>query len=163
LTAFLYFWRVETSEVLEAWSLSLRIRHRRLQTTIYLDRATAGAARLGISGAVMLVIAYGLAISPGHYPPTVDAGRLTGGTHMAAALGMGFLWGAATALLLDLAVTYRKRLLAVLLVALYFSGLAAFHYRVQGDFVDSWRMQLAFWRSVAKECPDLMDGEVMLY
>ena len=47
--------------------------------------ATGGiTVRLGACGAVMFVMAYGLAISRDHSPPIVDAGRLSGGTHIAA-------------------------------------------------------------------------------
>jgi hypothetical protein len=163
LTATLYFSRISTSDTLETWPLSLKLGRYRLQLTIGVDEATATALQLGVCGVVMLIMAYGLAISSDTYPPVIEAGRLSGCTHMAAATGFGLLLGAVSALLLDFAAIRRMKLWAALIIACYFSGLVGFHCLVQRDFVASWHIQQAFWRSVVKECPDLTDGTVLIY
>jgi hypothetical protein len=161
-TVALYLMRVHPSDKLKVWPLSVTSKWFELHANLSIDYATAAALRLGACGLFMIVIAYGLAISKDYYPPVVEAGRLTG-THLSAAVGAGLLCGAISAILLDLAVSHRKKVWAALALACYFSGLAGFHYLVQEDFRKSWAIQRVFWASVKKQCPDLTDGTVLIY
>jgi hypothetical protein len=68
-----------------------------------------------------------------------------------------------SALLFNLGASRRKKFLAVLIVACYFSGLTGFHYLVQEDFVKAWTLERSFWKAVSQQCPDVTDGTVLIY
>lgn len=163
LSGALYLLKTHISDTLDTWPLSFNIGRYSLHISASADPATAAAVRLGACGAAMLIMAYGLAISSDTYPPLIDAGRLSGCTHMAAATGFGLLVGMAASLLLDLAAEYRLQFWAAVLLACYCSGLGSFQYLVQRDFIKSWHIQQTFWRSVVKACPDLSNGTVIIY
>jgi hypothetical protein len=162
LTVILLFAGMRSSDTLEIWPLSLTTRRFRFQATLTIDEASAEALRVGGCGLVMLILAYGLAISAYYYPPNIEAGRLTF-THLSAAVGSALLVGALASMFIDISQCHGKRIWAVLALACYFAGLVGFHYRVQQDFRRSWGMQRAFWKSVLRECPDLRDGTIIIY
>lgn len=161
-TVALYLMRASLSDKVEIWPVSLNSRWFRLKVSLSVDESTATALRLGACGCVMLVIGYALAITSGWYPPEVEDGRLTG-SHLAASFGASLLFGATSAILLDLAASHRKKFWAALVLGFYFAGLAGFHHLVQDDFRKSWTIQRAFWAAVNKQCPDLTDGTVLIY
>jgi hypothetical protein len=162
LSIALFFQKMYSSDRLETWPFSRRIGRFRFQMTVTIDESSAGALRVSACGLVMLVLAYGLAISRFYYPPNIEAGRLTG-MHLSASVGAALLFGALSSLLFDVSQSHRKRILAVLALSCYLSGLAGFHYRVQQDFRRAWNIERAFWNSVLRECPDLTDGTIILY
>lgn len=163
LSAALYFLlRTRRSDRPAPPQVSFPVRWIRSRVWLTLDEPLAGALRTGGAGAVMLVFAYGLAISRWYYPPVVEAGRLTF-THLAAAVGSGLLCGALSSLLFRVGEKYHKRVWAVAALASYFAVLAGFHYRVQRDFRKSWEVQRHFWYSVLVKCPDITDGTLILY
>jgi len=162
LTLVLYFLKVGRSDKLVVCPLSFTNRWFQFQGKLTVDEASAAAFRLAFCGVVMLVMAYGLAISEYYYPPVIEAGRLTG-THLAAAVGFALLCGAISALVLDLGISLGIRFGAVLALACYFSGLTGFHYLVQQDFRKSWAIQRSFWTSVLERCPDLANGTILIY
>jgi hypothetical protein len=162
LSIVLFFQKMYSSEILEKWPFSCRFGRFRFRTTLTIDESSAEALRVGICGLVMLVLGYGLAISRFYYPPNIEAGRLTG-MHLSAAVGAALLFGALSSILIDIGQNHRKRILVVLVLSCYLSGLVGFHYRVQQDFRKAWNIERAFWRSVLRECPDLTDGTIIIY
>jgi hypothetical protein len=162
LTMVLYFVRTSSSDTLEIWPFSLTIQRFQFRASLTIDETSAEALRVGACGFVMLILAYGLAISTFYYPPNIEAGRLTM-THLSAAVGSALLFGALASMFMDVSQCHHKRIWAVLVLACYFSGLAGFHYRVQQDFRRAWRIQRTFWNSVLRECPDLREGTIIIY
>jgi hypothetical protein len=163
LTVALCLLKFRSSGVVRACPASVDFFRRRLEIVVTADERTSAALQAGSCGLAMLVMAYGLAISSDTYPPIVDAGRLSGCTHMGAAAGFGLFVGALVSLVLDLSSNRLVRAAMAVVVACYFGVLGSFHYLVQKDFTSSWNLQRTFWRSVVKECPDITDGTVLIF
>jgi hypothetical protein len=162
LTIVLYFAGMRSSNTMERWPIVMNAGRYQLRAALAIDQTSAAALETGASGAVMVILAYGLAISAYYYPPTVEAGRLTS-THLSAAVGSALVFGALASLLIDLAQQHRKKILAAIILSCYLSGLVGFHYRVQQDFRKAWHMQRIFWKSVLRKCPDLKEGTLIIY
>jgi hypothetical protein len=114
--------------------------------------------KLSILGISLLFLAYPLTF-------TVSATMISGRdsrVHTAAVVGASILWGILCYLIVYLAHTYRKKNLATLLLATYFSLLVGFGIIVQQQNKLSWQYQQAFWVDVMKLAPDLNDGQVIL-
>ena len=116
------------------------------------------AAKLGLSGLLMLVLAYPLTFTIRAY---AISGRDTR-VHFAAIVGASILWGVFAWLLLGLGEALRKRGLAVGLLAAVLGGLAGFGFVIQRDYALSWELQRSFWTRIVALCPDLDDGTVIL-
>jgi hypothetical protein len=111
---------------------------------------------LGAAGAVMLVLAYGLAFT--HFPPNAVVGRGTS-VHLGATIGAATLFAAAV----WLAMHYiQPRFLAPLLAA-YLALAIGYQITIARDFVRAWRIEREFWQQVAACCTDLQDGTVLVY
>jgi hypothetical protein len=114
--------------------------------------------RLVIAGALMLVLAYPLAL-------TVPAAAIDGResrVHAMAGIGTAIL---ATGLLAVPATPSgtRNRLKGRrALVAAWLTLLMGFSLSVQRDYVTAWRSQQAFWSEVLRLCPDIGENTVIL-
>jgi hypothetical protein len=114
--------------------------------------------RLGLSGLVMLLLAYPLTFTTRAY---AISGRDTR-VHLAAVLGASIVWGAFCWFLLAFAEQRRRRWLAALPIALLSGFLVGFGFLVQKDYARSWSLQRSFWADVLRLSPDLGDGTVIL-
>jgi hypothetical protein len=114
--------------------------------------------RLGISGLLMLVLAYPLTFTIRAY---AISGRDTR-VHFAAVLGASVVWGCFCWFLLAFAEAQRRRWLAALPIAALLGFLVGFGFLVQKDYARSWSLQRAFWTDVLRLSPDLEEGTVIL-
>ena len=154
--------KVVRSDELRTWPVSIRIHRLKVQADIVIDKCSAHTLQFAVCGMFMLVLAYGLAITRWYFPPVIDAGRLTF-VHLAAAVGSGVLFGSLSSMLLDIGDTLHKKIFAGLVIAIWLSGLAGFHFIVQQDFESSWKSQRTFWKNVVDKSPDISDGTIILY
>ncbi|HWC00535.1 MAG TPA: hypothetical protein VG672_27705, partial [Bryobacteraceae bacterium] len=113
-------------------------------------------------GLVMLICAYGLAITPPYYPPVHLAGRITG-LHIAASAGCGCLAASIAAFLFSLARRPLPRMALTAALAAYLAVLAGFQHRVQLDYITAWKYQREFWKQVVRLCPDLDEGTLIIH
>jgi hypothetical protein len=108
-------------------------------------------------GALMWGLGYVLSFT--HFPPTAIAGRQTS-VHFAGALGAALTM---TGLMGWLQSRLPQRpALVRLTLAVYLATLVGFGYRIQQDYVTSWRLQRDFWQQVTRLVPDLDDGTFVL-
>jgi hypothetical protein len=114
--------------------------------------------RLGVSGLLMLVLAYPLTFTIRAY---AISGRDTR-VHFAAVLGAAVVWGCFCWFLLSFAEAQRRRWVGALPLAVLFGFLVGFGFLVQKDYARSWSLQRAFWTDVLRLSPDLEEGTVIL-
>ena len=147
-------WDVETlvAAALGLAGFAIVLGRTRLYPTVGQQRF---ALQVAAAGAVMLVIAYGLAFT--HFPPNALVGRGTS-VHLGATIGMSVLAAGVAWLLLSL----RPRVAAAIISA-YFALAVGYYVTIERDFIHSWQLQRAFWRQVAACCSDMQDGTVLLY
>jgi hypothetical protein len=112
-------------------------------------------------GLAMFLTAYTFAISPEHYPPTAEFGRMTS-VHLAASVGASLLFAAVCRWALDVAGRVRLGAPAAVLVAGYFAVLVGFAFVVQRGFVAAHEAQRNYWTKVVRLCPDLEEGTTVL-
>jgi hypothetical protein len=108
-------------------------------------------------GTLMLVASYGLAFT--HFPPTAMEGRLTS-VHLAASVAMAILGGGLFSLILKRNAVLR--LSSSLILGVYFALLLRFGLFVQGNYVQVWHQQQAFWSQLVALSPDLDAKTVVL-
>jgi hypothetical protein len=114
--------------------------------------------RVALAGAAMIVVAY-----PGllNRDPAVLEGRMSS-VHIAAGPG----WALFAAAALGLALTALPRPGRAVLwgaLAVHLGLLAAYHVTVQRDYVRVWAEQRRFWDDLARLCPDMDEGTVILF
>ncbi|MEW6566783.1 MAG: hypothetical protein AB1449_01165 [Chloroflexota bacterium] len=114
--------------------------------------------RLAVAGLTMLALSYPLAYI---IPAYTLRGRNTR-VHFAGVVGASILiaclWG-----YLRLRASGRARVRAAnSVLAMLLAFLVAHGFLVQGDYALSWRLQRQFWTQVARLCPDVADGTVVL-
>ena len=113
---------------------------------------------LGLSGLVMLVMAYPLTFTVRAY---AVSGRDTR-VHAAGVIGAAFLLGAAMLLVLWIADSYRRKRWAVFLLTAWLGLMAAYGFVIQRDYRLAWTYQQEFWRELVELVPDVEDGTVIL-
>lgn len=112
-------------------------------------------------GLAMFLTAYAFAISPEHYPPTAQFGRMTS-VHLAATIGASLLFATLCQFAIQLAGRVHLRVPAALLISGYFAVLVGFAFVVQHGFVVAHDAQRNYWTKVVRLCPDLEDGTTVL-
>jgi len=114
--------------------------------------------RLGITGIVMLILAYPLTF-------TVRAFAISGRdtrVHFGAVIGAALLWGSIWYAALFLAERYRKKKAVAFTLAGVCSLLLGFGLVVQWDYQRAWALQQELWTDIVKFVPDLNDNTVIL-
>jgi hypothetical protein len=114
--------------------------------------------RMILVGLLMLAFSYALAFTSG-------ADTLHGrGTrvHMPGVIGAALLGGAFCSALLLLARMRSGRLAVEFVLAILFTGMAGFAWKIQDDYAMSWARQRAFWADVLRLAPDVGEGELIL-
>ncbi len=129
-----------------------------LERSLTVTAPQAETLRLLLTGLVMLALAYGLSFT--HFPPTALYGRVTS-VHLAAAFGGSIVFSCLCSLGLDLAHSHRLEWPAVILLAVYLSGLSAYCFSIQLDFRQAWQNERSFWSQAVAELPDLTDGTII--
>ena len=115
-------------------------------------------AKLMVSGLIMLILAYPLAL-------TVSATQINGRptrVHSAAIVGASILCSCLCSAILLSASAYGKKRLATVSLGTFFTVLVGFGLIVQQDYRLSWKYQRAFWTDVMELCPDITDGTIIL-
>ena len=118
--------------------------------------------KLAFLGFIMLILAYPLTLNPN---PTYSAFSISGKharVHTAAVVGASILCACIGYTILSLANAYRKKHLATIGLAGFFTLLIGFGLIVQQDYKLSWDYQRAFWTDVVRLCPDMSQGTVIL-
>ncbi|MDJ0582862.1 hypothetical protein [Crocosphaera sp.] len=116
--------------------------------------------KLTLLGLILLLLAYPLTLNPSY-----SAFSITGKparVHTAAILGASILCACIGYILMELANSYRKKRLATIGLAGFFTLLIGFGLIVQQDYKLSWNYQRAFWTDVIRLCPDMDQGTVIL-
>jgi len=118
----------------------------------------SSALRLLFTGLIMWPTSYLMSFT--HWPPTTIAGRFTS-VHISATLAAaitiaGSIW------LIIIFIQPKWKNITLILLSIYFSMLAGFHYVVQTDYVKSWDIQRSFWKQVIELAPDLHNDSVIL-
>ena len=114
--------------------------------------------KLGITGIVMLILAYPLTF-------TVRAFAISGRdtrVHFGAVIGAALLLGSILYAALFLAQRYKSRKVLAFTIAGVFSLLLGFGLVVQKDYQRAWILQQELWSDIVKFVPDLDDGTVIL-
>ena len=113
---------------------------------------------LGLSGLVMLVLAYPLTFTVRAY---AISGRDTR-VHAAGVIGAAFLLGAVMLLVLWIADSFKRKKWAVILLSAWLGLMAAYGFVIQRDYRMAWRYQQEFWTELVPLVPDVEDGTVIL-
>ena len=113
--------------------------------------------RLGITGIVMLILAYPLTFTVRAY---AISGRDTR-VHFAAVIGAALLLGSILYAALLLAQRYKWKKVLVFTLAGFFSLLLGFGLVVQQDYQRAWKLQQELWSDIVEFVPDLDDGTVI--
>ena len=113
---------------------------------------------LGLSGLIMMVLAYPLTFTVRAY---AISGRDTR-VHAAGVIGAAFLLGAVMLLILWIADSYQRKRVAVLLLAVWLGLMAGFGFVIQRDYRLAWTYQQEFWSDLVQLVPDVEDGTVIL-
>ena len=114
--------------------------------------------RLGITGIVMLILAYPLTF-------TVRAFAISGRdtrVHFGAVIGAALLWGSIWYAAFFLAERYRRKKAVAFTLAGVCSLLLGFGLVVQWDYQRAWVLQQDLWSDIVKFVPDLEDDTVIL-
>jgi len=114
--------------------------------------------RLLISGLVMLALAYPLTFT---IDPHVVDGR-DSRVHLAAVLGVSLCVACAGGALVCFARHFLKKILAAIVLAVYFGLLLGYGFVIQGDYALAWQMQREFWTQLTPLIADARDGTVIL-
>ena len=115
--------------------------------------------KLTLLGLTMLSLAYPLTLTTS---ATTIAGKASR-VHSAAVVGASILCACLCSVIWFIAKAYRKKRLAIIGLAGFFTLLVGFGLIVQKDYQASWNEQKAFWTDVVRLCPDISDeGTVIL-
>ena len=114
--------------------------------------------KLILLGLTMLSLAYPLTLT--------TSGTIIGGkgsrVHSAAVVGASILFACLCSVIWFIAKVYRKKRLAIIGLAGFFTLLVGFGLIVQKDYQTSWNEQKTFWTDVVRLCPDIDEGTVIL-
>ena len=127
----------------------------RLEVTEFLDNL----AKLALIGLIMLILAYSLTLIG--FPDVIN-GR-SSRIHLAAGVGASILCACVCSAVLFLANTYRRKRLATLGLATFFTLLVGFGLIVQQDYRLAWQYQRAYWSDVVNLIPDLDNRTVIFF
>jgi hypothetical protein len=114
--------------------------------------------RLGVTGLVMLILAYPFTFT---VSALVVSGRNTR-VHAAAILGASILCACVTWLILHVTATYGRRWIGSLVLAGYFALLVGYGFVVQNEYTLAWQYQQEFWTELLPLIPDIEEGTVVL-
>ena len=114
--------------------------------------------KVAIIGAIMLVLAYPLALTTS---PTEITGRGTR-VHAAASVGAALLFGTLSAACVFTARQYGRQRAAALSLATVLALLAAVAVSVQSEYSRSWSMQRDFWTQFVRLSPSARAGTIFL-
>ena len=114
--------------------------------------------KMGISGLVMLILAYPLSFTTS---PLSVYGRNTR-VHFAAIIGASIICACICWLILNLAGSLKMKWIGVLVIAVFFSLMLSFGFMVQDDYRRAWVIQKEFWSDVIPLIPDMEEGTVVL-
>jgi hypothetical protein len=132
---------------------------KRIAWAIVIPESLREPLKVGLVGLILISLSYALSFH--HFPLDSLAGLNSGCAHVAATFGMALLGSSLSTVLLLWAQAHRKKIWAVLGLALFFSLLAGFHVLVQKDFVRGWAYTKQFWGNVLKLCPDATEGTLI--
>lgn len=114
--------------------------------------------KLGISGLVMLILAYPFAFT---VSPLSVYGRNTR-VHFAAIIGATIICACICWLIINLAGSVKMKWIGAFVVAVFFSLMLGFGFVVQDDYRRAWVLQKEFWSDVIPLIPDMEEGTVVL-
>ena len=114
--------------------------------------------KLGISGLVMLILAYPLTFT---VSPLSVYGRNTR-VHFAAIIGATIICACMCWLIINLAGSLKLKWIGALVLAVFFSLMLGFGFVVQDDYRRAWVLQREFWSDVMPLLPDMEEGTAIL-
>lgn len=114
--------------------------------------------KLGISGLVMLILAYPFTFT---VSPLSVYGRNTR-VHFAAIIGATIICACICWLIINLAGSVKLKWIGALVIAVFFSLMLGFGFVVQDDYRRAWVLQREFWSDVVPLIPDMEEGTVIL-
>ncbi len=115
-------------------------------------------ARLGLSGLVMLVLAYPLTFTIRPYAITGRDTRV----HLAAVVGATILLTSLIAFLFYIARSLNAKKALVWACAAFLALLVGFGFVVQKEYSQAWADQRAFWTALLPQIQDMTNGTVIL-
>jgi hypothetical protein len=125
---------------------------------LQLPKRLIDVIKLGISGLVMLILAYPLTFT---VSPLSVYGRNTR-VHFVAIIGATIICACICWLIINLAGSVTLKWIATFVVAVFFSLMLVFGFVVQEDYRRAWDLQREFWSDVIPLIPDTEEGTVVL-
>jgi hypothetical protein len=127
-------------------------------TPLQLPSRVIDVFKLGISGLVMLILAYPLSFT---VSPLSVYGRNTR-VHFAAIIGASIICACICWLIINIAGSLKAKWIGTLILAMFFALMLGFGFVVQDDYIRAWVFQREFWSDVVPLIPDMEDGTVIL-